>query len=143
MNVEAILGSKGRDVLTVSPDASILDASNILSAKKIGALVVSADGVTALGIITERDIVNAIGARGPSALDQTVDSLMTRDIRTCALDDTGHELLSAMTDGRFRHVPVIENGKLCGIVSIGDVVKSRLEEITREADAMREYITSN
>ncbi len=143
MNVEAILGNKGRDVLTVPPDASVLDASIILSTKKIGALVVSADGVTALGIISERDIVNGIGARGPSALSETVDSLMTSDIRTCALDDTGDQVLSAMTDGRFRHVPVIENGKLCGIVSIGDVVKSRLDEITREADAMREYITSN
>ena len=143
MNVEAILGNKGRDVLTVSPDASILDASNILSAKKIGALVVSNDGETALGIISERDIVNGIGARGASVLSETVDKLMTRDLRTCALADTMLEVLSVMTERRFRHLPVIENGKLSGIISIGDVVKTRLDEITREADAMREYITSN
>jgi CBS domain-containing protein len=143
MNVEAILGNKGRDVLTVSPDASILDASNILSAKKIGALVVSNDGETALGIISERDIVNGIGARGASVLSETVDKLMTRDLRTCALADTMLEVLSVMTERRFRHLPVIENGKLSGIISIGDVVKTRLDEITREADAMREYITNN
>jgi CBS domain-containing protein len=143
MNVEAILGNQGGDVLTVLPDATILDASNILSIKIIGALVVSTDGVTALGIISERDIVNAIGARGAAVLVETVDNLMTRDIRTCALKDTMHEVLSVMTERRFRHLPVIENGKLCGIVSIGDVVKNRLDEITRETDAMREYITSN
>ena len=99
--------------------------------------------MTALGIISERDIVNAIGARGAAVLVETVDNLMTRDIRTCALKDTMHEVLSVMTERRFRHLPVIENGKLCGIVSIGDVVKNRLDEITRETDAMREYITSN
>lgn len=143
MNVEAILGKKGRNVVTVTPDASILEASNILSAKKIGALVVSTDGVKALGILSERDIVNAIGARGASVLSETVDNLMTRNLRTCALNDTGHEVLSVMTERRFRHLPVIEDGKLCGIISIGDAVKSRIDEITREADAMREYITRN
>lgn len=143
MNVEAILGSKGHDVLTIGPDASILDASNIMSDNKIGALVVSRDGVTALGIISERDIVNSISGDGPSALSKSVDSLMTQDIQTCGLTDTGHDVLSAMTDGRFRHLPVIENGRLCGIVSIGDVVKSRLDEVTMEANAMRDYITSN
>lgn len=141
MNVETILGSKGRDVLTIPPDASVLDASNNLSSGKIGALVVSHDGETALGILSERDI--AIGRSGAAVLSETVDSLMTHDLRTCALDDTMHEVLSVMTERHFRHLPVIEDGKLCGIVSIGDVVKSRLDEITREADAMREYITSN
>ncbi len=141
MNVETILGSKGRDVLTIPPDASVLDASNNLSFRKIGALVVSHDGETALGILSERDI--AIGMSGAAVLSETVDSLMTRDLRTCALDDTMHEVLSVMTERRFRHLPVIEDGKLCGIVSIGDVVKSRLDEITREADAMREYNTNN
>lgn len=143
MNVETILGSKGRDVLTIPPDASVLDASNILSSRKIGALVVSHDGETALDILSERDIVNAIGMSGAAVLSETVDSLMTRDLRTCALDDTMHEVLSVMTERRFRHLPVIEDGKLCGIVSIGDVAKFRLDEITRESDAMREYITSN
>ncbi len=95
------------------------------------------------GILSERDIANAIGMSGAAVLGKTVDSLMTRDLRTCALDDTMHEVLSVMTERRFRHLPVIEDGKLCGIVSIGDVVKSRLDEITRESDAMREYITSN
>jgi CBS domain-containing protein len=143
MNVAAILSTKGRDVLTISPDATILDASQILGNKKIGALVVSADGETALGIVSERDIVRGIGERGAAVLSESVDSIMTRDIRTCALEDSGHEVLSVMTERRFRHLPVIENGKLRGLVSIGDVVKSRIDEITREADAMREYITSN
>ena len=141
MNVETILGSKGRDVLTIPLDASVLDASNNLSSRKIGALVVNHDGETALGILSERDI--AIGMSDSAVLSETVDSLMTSDLRTCALDDTMHEVLSVMTERRFRHLPVIEDGKLCGIVSIGDVVKSRLDEFTREADAMREYITSN
>jgi len=143
MNVETILGSKGRDVLTIPTDASVLDASNILSSRKIGVLVVSHDGETALDILSERDIVNAIGMSGAAVLSEPVDSLMTHDLRTCVLDDTMHEVLSVMTERHFRHLPVIEDGKLCGIVSIGDVVKSRLDEITRESDAMREYITSN
>ncbi len=143
MNVETILGSKGRDVLTIPRDASVLDASNILSSRKIGSLMVSHDGETALDILSERDIVNAIGMSGAAVLSETVDSLMTHDLRTCALDDTMHEVRLVMTERHFRHLPVIEDGKLCGIVSIGDVVKFRLDEITPESDAMREYITSN
>lgn len=143
MNVEAILSTKGRDVMTIAPDVSVLDASKLLSSKKIGALVVSEDGETPLGIISERDIVNSIGARGASVLNEKVDGLMTRDIRTCALGDTGDQVLSVMTERRFRHLPVVEGGKLCGIISIGDVVKIRLSEMTREAEAMREYIASN
>ena len=143
MNVETILGSKGRDLLTIPPDASVLDASNNLSFRKIGALVGSHDGETALGILSERDIANAIGMSGAAVLREPVDSLMPHDLRTCVLDATMHEVLSVMTERHFRHLPVIEDGKLCGIVSIGDVVKSRLDEITPESDAMREYITSN
>ncbi len=142
MNVESIIGKKGRAVFTVPPGATIQDAAEILHDKGIGALVVSTDNLSVLGIISERDIVHAIGARGDAVLSERVDSLMTRDIRTCTLSSSSEEVLASMTAGRFRHMPVVEDGVLCGLVSIGDAVKSRLDEITREADALREYIVS-
>lgn len=140
MNVESIIGHKGREVFTVPPGATIQDAAKILHDKGIGALVVSTDGLSVLGIISERDIVHSIGAQGDAVLTEPVESLMTRDIRTCSLSSAGEEVLALMTEGRFRHVPVVEDGVLCGLVSIGDAVKSRLDEIMREAEALREYI---
>ncbi len=142
MNVDTILGRKGRSVFTISPHATILEAANLLKDKRIGALVVSADGTSALGIISERDIIHGIGERGAAILDQSVGEVMTRDVQTCTPEDTGDALLATMTERRFRHLPVIEDSKLAGIVSIGDVVKSRLDEIEREAEAMRDYITA-
>ena len=140
MNVETILNGKGRDVLTVAPNATILEASRVLRSKRIGALVVSSDGADVLGIISERDIVEAFAEHGAGLTDMQVEQLMTREVKTCVPTDTGRDLLETMTEGRFRHLPVLEDGVLSGIVSIGDAVKSRLDEITREAEAMRGYI---
>ena len=140
MNVETILGRKGKVVFTVSPDTTISRAAQLLREKRIGAVVVSSDGAQVLGILSERDIVHGLAERGAAVLELPVDELMTHDVETCTGEDTGGELLALMTDRRFRHLPVLENGSLAGIVSIGDVVKSRLDEIMREAEALRDYI---
>ncbi len=141
MNVETILAGKGRDVLTIAPDAVIADAVQLLGAKGIGAVVVSADGKMVAGILSERDIVHGLAEHGGALLDRRVDELMTRDVETCSGRDTDQEVLALMTERRFRHVPVVEDGVLVGIVSIGDVVKSRLDGIASEAEAMRDYIS--
>ncbi len=141
MNVETILAGKGRDVLTIAPDAVIADAVRLLGAKGIGAVVVSADGKMVSGILSERDIVHGLAEHGGALLDRRIDELMTRDVKTCSGRDTDQEVLALMTERRFRHVPVVEDGVLVGIVSIGDVVKSRLDGIAGEAEAMRDYIS--
>ncbi len=141
MNVETILAGKGRDVLTIAPDAVIADAVRLLGAKGIGAVVVSADGKMVAGILSERDIVHGLAEHGGALLVRRVDELMTRDVETCSGRDTDQEVLALMTERRFRHVPVVEDGVLVGIVSIGDVVKSRLDGIASEAEAMRDYIS--
>ena len=141
MNVETILAGKGRDVLTIAPDAVIADAVRLLGAKGIGAVVVSADGKVVAGILSERDIVHGLAEHGGALLVRRVDELMTRDVETCSGRDTDQEVLALMTERRFRHVPVVEDGVLVGIVSIGDVVKSRLDGIASEAEAMRDYIS--
>ncbi len=141
MNVETILAGKGRDVLTIAPDAVIADAVRLLGAKGIGAVVVSADGKMVAGILSERDIVHGLAEHGGALLVRRVDELMTRDVETCSGRDTDQEVLALMTERRFRHVPVVEDGELVGIVSIGDVVKSRLDGIASEAEAMRDYIS--
>ena len=141
MNVETILAGKGRDVLTIAPDAVIADAVKLLETHGVGAAVVSADGKTVNGILSERDIIRGLAEHGNALLERRVDELMTRDVKTCAGRDTDREILALMTERRFRHVPVVENGVLTGIVSIGDVVKSRLDGIAGEAEAMRDYIS--
>ena len=141
MNVETMLKRKGADVFTVSPDTSIADAVHILKEKRVGALVVSEDGQGLAGIISERDIVHHLADNGAALLDSPVRDLMTHDVRTCDPADTAREVLAVMTDRRIRHLPVLKNGRLCGLISIGDAVKIRLDEATAEADAMREYIT--
>ncbi len=141
MNVETILAGKGRDVLTIAPDAVIADAVKLLETHGVGAAVVSADGKTVNGILSERDIIRGLAKHGNALLDRRVDELMTRDVETCGGRDTDQEILALMTERRFRHVPVVENGVLIGIVSIGDVVKSRLDGIASEAEAMRDYIS--
>ncbi len=141
MNVETILAGKGRDVLTIAPDAVIADAVRLLGAKGIGAVVVSADGKMVSGILSERDIVHGLAEHGGALLDRRIDELMTRNVETCSGRDTDQEVLALMTERRFRHVPVVEDGVLVGIVSIGDVVKSRLDGIASEAEAMRDYIS--
>jgi len=142
VTVNLILSRKGTDVVTIEPTATVADAAKLLSERRIGAIVVTGPDKLVAGILSERDIVRALGARGAQVLDTQVADMMTRKVVTCARGDTLAALMEQMTQGKFRHVPVVEDGKLAGIVSIGDVVKSRLEEMERESDAMREYIRS-
>ena len=143
MQVAKILQHKGSEVYTIKPDATIEAAVLRLRDEGIGALVVSRDGTSVDGIVSERDFVHGLAERGADLLRAPVSDVMTRDVMTCRLTDTSGTLLSHMTERRVRHVPVIENGKLCGMISIGDAVKSRLDEVLHEADALREYISTN
>ena len=142
MDVKTILRAKGRNVTTIQPQASVARAAELLHQRNIGAIVVVEDGGTVAGILSERDIVHGVAAKGPACLEQSVGELMTRRVHSCGPADTVTELMGRMTRERIRHLPVLENGRLCGIVSIGDVVKNRLEEIEFEADQLREYVTS-
>ena len=142
MDVKHILRAKGRNVTTIGPDATVGRAAELLRQRNIGAVVVVEQAGTVAGIISERDIVHGVADKGTACLEQTVAELMTRRVHSCALDDSITELMGRMTKERIRHLPVLENGRLCGIVSIGDVVKNRLEEIEFEADQLREYVTS-
>jgi CBS domain-containing protein len=140
MIVKSIIDAKGRDVLTIEPGASLDNAAKLLSERRIGALVVLGAEQHVVGIISERDIVRAIAERGTAALQEQVSQVMTRKVATCTMDETLNSIMERMTDGKFRHVPVIEHGKLAGIVSIGDVVKHRIVEIEQESAALRDYI---
>ena len=140
MTVRAILDLKGRDVTTIAPDKTLGDAASLLSQHKIGALVVTGADRRVTGILSERDIVKAVSAGGAAALEEKISTHMTREVVTCGPHDTMAELMGRMTAGRFRHVPVVENGRLVGIISIGDVVKHRLAEMERESSALRDYI---
>ena len=131
-----LLGRRG-NVVTIEPTADLAAAVKRLAERRIGAL--GADH-RIVGILSERDIVRVLAERGPAALHEPVGQVMTRDVKTCSEDDTVESLMGRMTTGRFRHMPVVEQGKLVGIVSVGDVVKNRVEEIEREAAALRDYI---
>jgi len=142
MHVRQILRSKGSDrVLTIRPDATVAEAAKILSECRIGCLVVSMDGQSVDGIFSERDIVREMGKRGVAAFDERVEKMMTAKVETCVADDQAVEVLTKMTDGRFRHLPVVENGRLVGLISIGDVVKARRSELDMEKDALEGMIT--
>lgn len=141
MHVAQILKTKPvGEVITVAPGTSVSEVAHVLSVRKIGAVVVSADGKRMAGIVSERDIVRELGKRGPSCLADPVDNLMTTKIVSCAASDTTHEVLQKMTDGRFRHMPVLEGDQMIGFISIGDVVKSRLMELAAEKDALEGMI---
>ena len=140
MNVETILRNKGDWVATIRPDATVADAVETLNQERIGALVVSADGNSVDGMVSERDIVIALDDYGTELLSRPVDEIMTRNIVTCDPADTVQELMAEMTHRRFRHIPVVRDGRLRGIVSIGDVVKNRLDEVEFEADSLRSFI---
>jgi CBS domain-containing protein len=140
MNVETILRGKGREVEMVAPDHEIAHAVARLAERRIGALVVSEDGKQLAGILSERDIVRALAAHGAKALTMSVAALMTRDVFACELEDKLEELASKMTERRIRHLPVLEAGAICGIISIGDVVKNRLDEVEYEASSLRSFI---
>ncbi len=141
MKVESILEAKGRDILTIPSDTKVAEAARMLKEHRIGALVVSDDWSTAAGILSERDIVHAMVDHGAAVQDLPVSDLMTREVITCAPDDAIVDLMTQMTERRIRHLPVVEDGVLCGMVSIGDVVKNRIAEVETEASAMREFIT--
>ena len=141
MDVASILRIKGSSVATAPPEATITDIAAKLKEEKIGALVVSEDGIKVLGIISERDIVRGLADHGLDLLEKRAEELMTAEVMTCTPNDTTGDLMAVMSEKRIRHIPVTENGELCGIVSIGDVVKDRLDEIEREASALRDYVT--
>ena len=137
MTVQRILKSKATDdVITIKPGMSVEDAAGVLSAKRIGSLVVTADGKTPLGILSERDIVREIGKRGPSCLNDKVDDMMTKKVQTCERSERANDVLSRMTEGRFRHMPVMENGEMVGLITLGDVVKARVTELSMEKEAL-------
>lgn len=141
MLVHQILAEKPSDkVLTIAEDATIGEAAAILSERRIGCLVVSPDGERVNGIISERDIVREVGRRGSPCLSEVIATVMTREITTCRRDDTSDRLMELMTEGRFRHLPVVEDGRLVGLVSIGDVVKARISQLAMEHSAMQGMI---
>lgn len=141
MQVQQILKDKSDDgVVTVTPGSSIGDAAQVLSERRIGGVVISDDGQTPLGILSERDIVRAISAQGASILNMTCDELMTRKLQVCTRDEDTNVVLARMTEGRFRHMPVVEDGVLVGIISIGDVVKAQIAELAMEKDALQGMI---
>lgn len=141
MHVQQILKSKSDDgVVTVPPGTSLAKAAEILSSRRIGALVVSPDGKRVAGILSERDIVRELGRRGAVCMADSVDTVMTANIIACRRDDKADEVLQKMTDGRFRHMPVVEGDQMVGLISIGDVVKARLMELSMEKDALEGMI---
>jgi CBS domain-containing protein len=142
MTVKAILSRKGSTVVTIEASASLADAAKLLSEHRIGAVLVKTAGDRLAGLLSERDIVRTLAAKGPVALALTVEQVMTRRVVTCHEADTVGAIMERMTSGKFRHLPVVEAERLVGMISIGDVVKYRLEEMEAETSAMREYIAT-
>jgi len=142
MNVDAILRIKGSAVATVDVSVTVEEAARLLKEKMIGAMIVLDSAGQVCGVISERDVVAAIASAGSRALTRPVNDFMTHDVVTCRRNDTIDQLMSQMTDRRIRHLPVVENGELVGIVSIGDVVKWRIAETEQEAEALKAYIAT-
>jgi len=140
MTVKTILSTKGSEVITIGPTASLEDAIALLARHRIGAVVVLGADERVIGILSERDIVRALSEQGANALKQPLAQSMTRTVTTCSEADTISEIMDRMTRGRFRHIPVMEQERMVGIISIGDVVKQRLSEMERESEALRDYI---
>jgi CBS domain-containing protein len=140
MTVNDILLHKGGEVTTIEPTAALATAVRVLAQRRIGALLVTGADHRIVGIISERDIVRVLDEKGTAVLSAPVAESMTRKVVTCDRNETIAEIMERMTEGKFRHVPVIEQGRLAGIVSIGDIVKARLGELEHEQDALREYI---
>lgn len=140
MTVSTILAAKGGDVVSVDPNATLTSAVALLAEKRIGAVVVLGVDRRIAGILSERDIVRALAENGAAALDESVSRFMTRKVSTCTENETIASIMERMTEGKFRHVPVVDQGRLVGIVSIGDVVKHRLQQMERDSAAMRDYI---
>ncbi|MEP9368916.1 CBS domain-containing protein [Xanthobacter sp. VNH20] len=140
MTVGIILQRKTSSLVTISPEASLTEAVQSLSQHRIGAVVATGPDGRLEGILSERDVVRILGERGPDVLSEPVSSVMTRAVVTCTADETVPAIMERMTRGRFRHVPVVSGNKLVGIISIGDVVKYRVEEMERESAELRDYI---
>jgi CBS domain-containing protein len=142
MRISDVLRRKGDQVVTIAPEESVRTLLARLAEHGIGAMVVSDDGVTVRGIVSERDVVRRLHSDGDSLLDETVGEIMTSDVHTCQPKDTVDDMARAMTERRIRHVPVLsDDGRLIGIVSIGDIVKNRIDELTDERDQLTAYIT--
>jgi len=140
MTVSVILAHKGRDVVTIDPAESLAQAIRLLAEKRIGAAIVLGADRRIAGIISERDIVRALAVRGAAVLDEPISGTMTRKVVTCNENETVASIMERITAGKFRHVPVVDQGRLVGLVSIGDIVKHRVYEMERESVAMRDYI---
>jgi len=140
MTVKAILSNKGNDVFTIEPTATLEAATAILAERKIGALVVLGADQRLIGILSERDIVRTLAEQGAAVLQEPLAQVMTRKVQTCTPADTVSVIMERMTAGKFRHIPVVEDDELVGLVSIGDIVKHRLTEMERESEALRDYI---
>jgi CBS domain-containing protein len=143
MTVRKILEEKGRDVFSMHPDATLVEAAQEMAQRRIGAVVLISDGGDIAGVLSERDIVRMVGTRGPDCLSDSIGSVMTVEVVTCSEETTVNEVMETMTRKRFRHLPVIQGGKLVGMVSIGDIVKRRIEDAEREAEEMRSYISAS
>jgi CBS domain-containing protein len=141
MTVARILAEKGAAVTTVAPHRTMDQAIHLLAEKRIGAVVVSDADARVIGILSERDVMRALAESGAAAFDAPVSQYMTAKVTTCTRDTTIEEVMETMTEGRFRHLPVVEDGRLVGVVSIGDVVKRRIATVEAEHQAMRDYIT--
>lgn len=142
MTVKAILEGKGYDVLTLGPNEKLAEAIRILADNRVGALVITNGDRKIVGILSERDVVRVVAAQGAGALDLTVREAMTPKVKICNENHTVNEIMEIMTAGRFRHLPVEKDGLLYGIVSIGDVVKRRIQDVEREAEEIRAYIAT-
>ena len=142
MILKTILAAKGGEVVSIEPTADLAAAAKLLAERRIGAVMILGPGGRIAGILSERDIVRAVAEHGAPALKQSVAQVMTRNVATCGENEPIDKIMERMTAGKFRHMPVVEAGRLIGIVSIGDVVKQRVDEVERESEALREYIRS-
>ena len=142
MRISDVIRAKGGAVVTVEPQMDVRTLLGVLAEHGIGAAVVSGDGSSVDGIVSERDIVRALAVRGATVISEPVSAIMTGDVKTCAPDAPVVDLMRTMTEGRFRHVPVVTDGRLVGIVSIGDIVKNRVGELESERDSLSRYITT-
>lgn len=142
MTVRDILAVKGNDVVTIGPSSTLADAARALAQHRIGAVVVTGPDERIVGILSERDIVRKIGEQGAEALAISISEVMSTDVKVCGENHTINEVMGIMTRGRFRHLPVERDGRLAGLVSIGDVVKQRIEDVEREAEEIRNYIAT-
>jgi CBS domain-containing protein len=140
MQVSVLLQDKGTEVVTTGPETPVLDVVDVLFSHRIGAVVVSADGRIALGILSERDVVRAMATRGPTALQEPASALMSTEVVTCALDTPVEQLMATMTAHRIRHIPVTVDGQLVGLVSIGDVVKHHIATLEHDVQVLHDYI---